>query len=436
MQIVLRQKKRCPANRQGGSNVGAAAGPGHSGEGRAILRGAAAVGAALTASRIIQVRGVIIVRTRSATRLYIHVPFCRAKCAYCAFYSEVAPPPAQVSAYLEALERELSAQSVLATDLESVFVGGGTPSMLGPSGLARLMGAVHASFRIKADAEVTVEANPDRVDAALAEALAAAGVNRVSLGLQSFQPELLRTLGRCVDAGAAASAASALRAVGIARLSADLIFQIPGQSLSAWVADLREALGLGLGHLSTYALTLEEGTALSARLGAAGVDDSLFEAMWSAAEAEACRHGLRRYEISNFAAAGEECRHNLGIWLGDAYLGCGPAASSFDGGRRWTNVADLAAWMAGRAPEPDELPARSRAAELLAFGLRTVDGWDLSRFRALTGFQPEDLCGEAIGELVAAGLLEVVGGRLRATPAGLLVHDAIAERLIILAGES
>ncbi|NLF17873.1 MAG: radical SAM family heme chaperone HemW [Lentisphaerae bacterium] len=375
-------------------------------------------------------------RTRSATRLYIHVPFCRAKCAYCAFYSEVAPAPAQVSGYLEALERELSAQSVLAADLESVFVGGGTPSMLGPAGLARLMGAVRASFRIKADAEVTVEANPDRVDAALAEALAAAGVNRVSLGLQSFQPELLRTLGRCVDAGAAASAAAALRAVGIARLSADLIFQIPGQSLSAWVPDLREALGLGLGHLSTYALTLEEGTALSARLGAAGVDDSLFEAMWSAAEAEACRHGLRRYEISNFAAAGEECRHNLGIWLGDAYLGCGPAASSFDGGRRWTNVADLAAWMAGREPEPDELPARSRAAEMLAFGLRTVEGWDLSRFRALTGLQPEDLCGEAIGELVAAGLLEVVGGRLRTTPAGLLVHDAIAERLIILPGES
>lgn len=371
-------------------------------------------------------------RTRPATRLYIHVPFCRAKCAYCAFYSEVAAGPAQVAGYLDAVERELALRSPLAADLESVFVGGGTPSELGPSGLSRLLGAVRSAFRLKADAEVTVEANPDRVDAALAAALAAAGVNRVSLGLQSFSPALRQTLGRCVDAGAAPAAVAALGAAGIGRLSADLIFQIPGQSLAAWVADLREALGLGLGHLSTYALTLEEGTALAARLGSAGVDDELFEAMWSAAEAEASRFGLRRYEISNFAAPGEACRHNLGIWRGDAYVGCGPAASSFDGCRRWTNAADLAAWVAGQAPELDELPARSRAAELLAFGLRTVDGWDLSRFRDLTGLLPEQLCPEAMAELIAAGLLEVAGGALRATPAGLLLHDAIAERIIIL----
>ena len=139
-----------------------------------------------------------------------------------------------------------------------------------------------------------------------------------------------------------------------------------------------------------------------------------------------------RYEISNFACPSDECRHNLGIWYGDTYVGCGPAAASFDGVRRWTNPADLQAWLRGQPPEVDELPPLARAAEILAFGLRTVAGWDLGRFRAVTGLTPDDICPGTIRELVGVGVLEVAEGALRTTPAGMLVHDAIAERIIRL----
>lgn len=370
-------------------------------------------------------------QTRPATRLYIHVPFCRTKCDYCAFYSVTSASAAQHEAYLRRLEREFADVAGLAGDLDSVFVGGGTPSVLGPGGLGRLTGLVRQYFHLQPAAEVTVEANPDRLDGPLCEALAAGGANRISMGLQTFSPTLRRVLGRQVDAACAPAAVAALRRAGIRRLNADLIFQIPGQSLRQWTDDLRRTLELGFSHLSAYALTVEEGTRLAARLPPGNSsDDRRFEAMWQRAAAVAEGYGLRRYEISNFACPGDECRHNLGIWHGDTYVGCGPAAASFDGVRRWTNPADLQAWLSGQPPEVDELPPLARAAEILAFGLRTVAGWDLARFRAVTGLSPDDICPETIRELVGAGLLEVAAGALRTTPAGMLVHDAIAERII------
>lgn len=322
--------------------------------------------------------------------------------------------------------------SPLAADLDSVFVGGGTPTVLGSAGLERLLDQVRRSFRVLGQAEVTVEANPDMLDEAMAETLARAGVNRVSMGLQTFSETLRRRLGRRVDAAAAPLAVQALQRAGVRRLNADLIFLIPGQSLSQWLDDVRRTLDLGFTHLSTYALTVEEGTRLAGSLPPGGLDDSLFEDMWQAAAAVAEGYGLQRYEVSNLARPGDECRHNLGIWYGDAYLGCGPAAASFDGARRWTNPASLDAWLAGRPPEVDDIPSAARAAEILAFGLRTVRGWDLARFRAVTGMSPADLCPEVIRDLLAAGLLEEAPGTLRTTVAGLLVHDAIAERIILM----
>jgi oxygen-independent coproporphyrinogen-3 oxidase len=367
---------------------------------------------------------------RPAQRLYVHVPFCRARCAYCAFVSEAPPDPRRMERYLCALERELASAVRQANALDSVYVGGGTPTALGPRRLTRLLELVRQHVAVTAQTEWTVEANPDALDPGTVAALASAGVNRVSLGLQSFDDDLRRTLGRQVDPGGTADAVTALRRAGICRVNADLIFQIPGQTLAQWTEDLRRALDLGVTHLSAYALTLEEGTRLAASAPVVP-DEDCFLAMWDATDEMAHAYGLRRYEISNLAEPGHECRHNLEIWYGDPYAGCGPAAASFDGRRRWTNPPGLDAWLRGQGPEVDDIPDAARAAEILAFGLRTVAGWDLDQFQRVTGADLGTLCPAAIAELVAAGLLELVPGRLRPTPRGLLLHDTVAERILL-----
>jgi oxygen-independent coproporphyrinogen-3 oxidase len=371
---------------------------------------------------------------RRAQRLYVHVPFCRAKCAYCAFASEAPPEPARSERYLAALEAELARAAERAEALESVFVGGGTPTALGAARLARVLGLVRRHFALAPQVEWTVEANPDTLDAGSIEALAAAGVTRVSIGVQSFDEGLRRTLGRQADPSPAPEAVAALRRAGIQRLNVDLIYQIPGQTVALWQEDLRRALDLGVTHLSAYALTVEEGTRLAASAPALP-DEEAFLAMWETTAAVANAYGLRRYEISNFACPGDECRHNLGIWYGDPYVGCGPAAASFDGCGRWTNPPELDAWLDGQAPDQDDIPPAARAAEILAFGLRTVRGWDLEHFRQVTGMAAGELCPGGLAELLEAGLLESTPDRLRPTARGLLLHDTVAERLlVVLAG--
>jgi oxygen-independent coproporphyrinogen-3 oxidase len=372
-----------------------------------------------------------VVIVRRATRLYVHVPFCRAKCAYCAFYSEVLRGPDRVALYLQALAAECARLAPAAGRLDSVFIGGGTPTLLGAVDLARLLGLIRQSFDVDVAAEFTVEANPDTLDAAVVEALAAGGVNRVSMGVQSFRTEVRQTLGRQGEALRAPAAVAALRAAGIRRLNADLMYHIPGQTVDQWTADLRQVLDLGITHLSAYALTLEEGTRLAAAAVPLPAED-VFEAMWQACDSVAATYGLKRYEVSNFACPGDECRHNLGIWYGDAYAGCGPAAASFDGVRRWTQPADLDRWLAGAPPDLDEIRPAARAAEILAFGLRTAAGWNLARFRQVTGMDPDQICPGVLDPLVALGLLQRSSDTIQPTPAGLLLNDAIAERIILL----
>jgi len=367
---------------------------------------------------------------RPAQRLYIHVPFCRARCAYCAFASEAPPVSARVERYLQTLEAELVEAARGAAVLESVFVGGGTPTAIGPAALARLLGLVRAHFALSPGAEWTVETNPDLLAPEMVAVLAGAGVNRVSIGIQSFDAGLRRALGRHADPTPAPAAVAALRAAGIHRVTVDLIYQVPGQTLELWRRDLQQALDLGVRHLSAYALTLEEGTHLAAAAPDLP-DEDAFLAMWEATTALAAAYGLHRYEISNLACPGEACRHNLGIWYGDPYAGCGPAAASFNGCRRWTQPARLDAWLCRDPPLVDDIPPPARAAEILAFGLRTTEGWDLARFRRVTGFEAVALCPEAIAELVGEGLLVSLPGRLRPSARGLLLHDGVAERLLL-----
>lgn len=366
---------------------------------------------------------------RPAQRLYIHVPFCRARCAYCAFASEAPPVPARVERYLQTLDAELVEAARGAAVLESVFVGGGTPTAIGPAALARLLGLVRAHFALSPGVEWTVETNPDVLAPEMVAVLAGAGVNRVSIGIQSFDAGLRRALGRHADPTPVPAAVAALREAGIHRVTIDLIYQIPGQTLELWRRDLQQALDLGVRHLSAYALTLEEGT----RLAAAAPDlpdEDAFLAQWEVTDTVAAAYGLSRYEISNLACPGEECRHNLGIWYGDPYAGCGPAAASFDGCRRWSQPAGLDAWCRREAPAMDDIPPAARAAEILAFGLRTAAGWDLARFHRVTGYEAALLCPEALAGLVDAGLLEMSPGRLRLSARGRLLHDHVAECLL------
>jgi oxygen-independent coproporphyrinogen-3 oxidase len=359
--------------------------------------------------------------------LYLHVPFCSAKCDYCAFYSEAASPPARRRAYLDRLRADLAAASQ-PEPLASVFIGGGTPSLLEFPELDELLGLVKEYFRLAPDGEWTVECNPDSLDGAKADLLAAHGVNRVSLGVQSFRPELRATLGRRGSLGDLPATLARLRAAGIARQNLDLIYAIPGQTLAVWRENLARAVGLGVGHVSAYALTIEEGTRLAARLD--GPDDDSFEAMWDAADEVLGNAGIRRYEISNFARPGEECRHNLAVWQGGTYLGCGPAATSFDGRDRWTQPASLADWLGGIPPERDELPPRDRACEILAFGFRTLAGWQWPAFRARTGHDALALRGPELAELVRLGLLAPAGDGLAPTRDGLLLNDSLLASLL------
>ncbi len=366
---------------------------------------------------------------RAFTSLYVHVPFCAAKCDYCAFYSVPGASAEARRAYLDRVAAELAASSSHCAPLESIYVGGGTPSSLADDELGELLAAVRARVAIADGAEFTVECNPDSLTAGKVEVLARRGVNRVSIGIQSFDPRLRAAIGRRGGLDGLDEALRALRANGIGNIGMDLIYAIPGQTLDGWRADLDRALAAGVRHLSTYELTVEEGARLSrGRLPSA--DEELSVAMWQAAGEAAAATGLERYEVSNLAVPGRECRHNDAIWHGGTYLGVGPAAASYDGDVRRTNRPDLAAWLAGAEPEEDRLPPEARAAEVLALGLRTVRGWEREEFRARTGYGYTALRGDVLAGLIRDGLLEGDERAIRPTTRGLLFADHVARQLL------
>ncbi len=365
---------------------------------------------------------------RPFTSLYLHVPFCRSKCGYCAFYSETGAGAELRAAWLQAMLRDFAEFASRSAPLRSVYIGGGTPTLLTSAELNALFQAVRAYFRLEPDAEIAIEANPETIDRAKAETLAQNGVTRVSLGIQSFQPEHLRILDRAARPEHAESAIRFLHAAGISNLGADLIYGIPGQTLEEWRAGVRRACSLGIRHLSAYELTPEEGALLSATLPP--VQPEPAAEMWEATERVAAAFGFRRYEVSNLAQPGFECRHNLDIWLGGTYLGCGPSAVSFDGEVRTQAPANLAAWLRSPRRREDRLPPRRRAAEMLAFGMRTVAGWSFADFRARTGYDALELRGPILRRLAEEGLLELTPERVRPSRRGLLLADALAEELL------
>jgi oxygen-independent coproporphyrinogen-3 oxidase len=315
--------------------------------------------------------------------VYLHVPFCAARCGYCDFNTYVGRSTA---GFVEAIDAELAlaAPRVAGRRVATVFVGGGTPTLLAPAELGALLAAVDRHLGLEPGAEVTVEANPESVDRAALAALRAAGVTRVSLGMQSAAPGVLATLERRHSPGRAVAAAREARAAGFEHVSLDLIYGTPGETDADWRASLEAALSAGVDHISAYALSVQPGTRMAARVRRGELpapDDDVQARRYEAADALLDREGLGWYELSNWAATpAARCRHNLGYWRSADWWGAGPGAHSHLDGERWSNLLRPEAWagrvMAGEDPaaEREVLTAAERRVERVLLGVRLAEG--------------------------------------------------------------
>lgn len=393
------------------------------------------------------------------TSLYLHVPFCFHKCHYCDFYSFVDGRDQQ-DAFTAALSAEIRTLAAHAGGhpggggrdgrlprdprprLDTLFIGGGTPTLLRLDLWDRLITAIHDAFRIAPDAEWTVECNPETVTPALLGLLAGGGVNRVSIGAQSFDPALLAVLERWHEPPSVRRALEAAADAGIPRRSVDLIFAIPGQTRGGWMADLGAALAMAdeglIEHLSAYALTYEPNTPMTARLRRGDflpATDDLEAAMYADTVA-ACRdHGLERYEVSNFARPGAASRHNLVYWRSEEWLAGGPSASAHASGHRWKNVPRITEWMDAVAATPGyaaivdhEPPDPRRAlAERLMMGLRLAEGLDEPAITAdAAALGVDGAVRGVLDQAVDAGLLMRADRRIGPTDRGFLFVDQVA----------
>ena len=359
--------------------------------------------------------------------LYIHVPFCAGKCDYCAFYSEPVPDGTQFSLWLDHILLQLEENAPRLENAETVYVGGGTPSLLPDEILKRLFAAVR---EVAPNAvEISIEANPFTITPEKAAVLTSFA-NRVSLGVQSFDPVLLRAVGRRNHAGPGPEeAVRNLREAGLRNLGLDLMYGLPGETPELWRRDIECALELHPEHISAYSVTPEPGTPFARRVAGQPEDDALTEAMWEQAGDILGAAGLPRYEISNYARPGFESRHNSNVWHGQTYLGLGPAACSFDGADRWTQASDLRAWLDGAPPEFDRIPRRARLGEILMMGLRTVRGWTRREFEEAAGCS-WDVFSEQLAGLAERGLVTFSADTITPTERGLSFWNDVAESLV------
>ncbi|NBD37589.1 MAG: radical SAM family heme chaperone HemW [Verrucomicrobia bacterium] len=368
--------------------------------------------------------------------LYLHIPFCARCCDFCAFYQE-APKRAELDRYLDGMERSLASRPP-DRPARTAFWGGGTPGLLPPADLERLGRAMVRANHGVVPEEWTVEMAPATVKAGRLDRLLAMGVNRISIGVQSFSARTLAALGRIHSTAQVEHALRTVREAGFANLNLDLMFAIPGQSIGDWEADLREAVAAGPAHLSCYCLTFEEDTALWLRLQRgetrrhSGEEEAAFYERSTLLLEEA---GFRQYEISNFARPGHACRHNLNTWDMQEWLGYGPSASSQYRGWRWTEPPSLAAWLEGlQSGKPaciDEQPLSPTllAQDALIFGLRRNEGVDCAGLAARFGRLPSEWETFA-ASLLEEGLAAAEGTRFRLTPRGRLLADRIGAAIL------
>ncbi|MFA9479175.1 radical SAM family heme chaperone HemW [Phycisphaerales bacterium AB-hyl4] len=369
----------------------------------------------------------------------MHVPFCFHKCHYCDFYSIVDQPvgPTDRQArFTDALIAELTHQAE-AYNLRprTIFVGGGTPTLLRPELWRQLLAAMQGLGMLDEVAEFTIEANPETVTAELMSELTAGGVNRISMGAQSFQPRLLKALERWHDPASVGRAAERVQAAGIDNFNLDLIFAIPGQTLDELDADLDAAMAMGPTHLSCYSLIFEPHTPLTKKMQLGLVkpmDEETERAMYERVLERLSAAGFEHYEVSNWARPTRRCEHNLIYWANGDWLGIGPSAASHVAGRRWKNQPHLGKYLAEspRPPVVDEecLPEAQRVGEQLMLGLRLSEGVTLDWLAAT--LPSDDARWQRIEEHVGHGLLERTSTHLRLTRDGLFVADTLIGTLL------
>ena len=372
--------------------------------------------------------------------LYIHIPFCRSKCDYCDFYS-LAGREERMDAYQKALLTHLkeTAPQTKGYVVDTIYFGGGTPSLYGPKRIKELLGCIRRRFEVAGNAEITLEANPDSTDQKTMTAFRRAGINRVSLGMQSAHDDELAALHRPHTFQQVQEAVAAVRGAKIKNLTLDLIYGLPGQDMARWQDSVEQALALRPEHLSCYGLKVEEGTPLQARVdrGERLPDDDLQADMylWMVARLETA--GYHQYETSNFARTGFQSRHNLKYWLTRPYLGFGPGAHSDFGGRRFSFLRDLDGYIDGVLEgkpiidSDDLIPKRERSGEYLMLRLRTTRGieeWEYRR-EYFMNFDPIEA---KLAEYEHNGWAARVGQRWRLTPVGFLLSNQLIGELLEL----
>lgn len=384
-------------------------------------------------------------KSKTPLGIYIHVPFCRSKCQYCDFYSLTTKDDKLMDGYLDAVCAHVKEAGKLAPayKVDTIYFGGGTPSFFGADGMATILTAIRRSFDVVDDAEITFEANPDSVSDKLLHRLRAEGFNRVSLGVQCDDDDILRKIGRPHNYAQAVTAVQRIRKAGFRNLSLDLMFGLPGQTLQDWEETLRHVLKLNPEHMSCYGLKVEEGTPLYEYKDIAMLaDDDTQADMYLSAVEILKEHGYRQYEISNFSKKGMVSRHNLKYWEGGEYLGFGPDASSDFGGKRFAMIRDVKGYITGIRKagivtrDVQEVPHRERAGEYLMMRLRTTRGIEREEYEKqfLLPFAPLENYLEQCRDRGTAAMGE--GGSWHLTPTGFLLSNTIISDLLLIQDRS
>lgn len=367
--------------------------------------------------------------------IYVHIPFCRRKCAYCDF-SSFPDQLGDVDRYLEALLQEMRAarEEYGAFAVPSVFIGGGTPSIVPGEKIARILEEIAALFCVESGAEISIEANPGTVSPEWLHAVRRAGANRLSFGAQAFQDGLLGLLGRIHRREEIGEAVAMAREAGFENLNLDLMYALPEQTMEMWHESLRCALETGVEHVSCYSLIAEEGTPLTERIARGEMrlpDDDTVIAMQREAADTLSAGGLERYEISNYALPGWESRHNMGYWRRTDYLGLGCAAHSLMRGERFCNASTLDGYFAGlRGLEREQLSREDEIEEAVLLETRTTAGIDLAAFQARYGVDFVRRFARGIGMLCENGCAQLQDGRFFLTPRGLDIQNAAVLELL------
>ncbi len=372
----------------------------------------------------------MVIQKMNYNSLYVHVPFCAKRCDYCAFFVIAKPDHSLRQRYLTRLLQEVQDSKKLFDPMDNIYLGGGTPTHFSLKELQTFLHILTKNIPMSGNCEFTIEGNPTCFTKDKIKLLLDNGVNRFSIGVQSFSSVTRHTIGRAGEIARIGKVVEALQFHSIKNYNLDLIYAVPNQSLKQLRFDLTELITLSPAHISAYSLIIKENTPL-AKKNHKYISDDMFVDMWKLVETtlnEEC--GIFRYEISNFSKPAYECRHNLKIWKGGRFFGLGPSASYFDGTSRWTNPANFNKWTKGNAANEDFLDRPERAIEILLTGLRLCRGWERTEFKLQTGFDYDDLRKREIDRCVSDGLIHREKNHIRLTDRGMLLSDYVERELL------